>query len=401
MTRAATGSRGHIGLILTLAALTGVAPMATDMYVPGLPELTRSLHASPTAVQLSMTGFLVGVVAGQLVLGPISDAVGRRRVLLAGAAAFAICSAACASAPTAELLNAARVGQGIAGAAGLVVSRAVITDLFGAVAAARKFSALAAITSAAPILAPMIGGAVLSVASWRMVFAVLTVLGLAQVAAVAVWVPESLAPSQRAASRPLAILRSMRQLLRRRALVCYAISLCFGGAAVYVYVAGSSFVFEGAYGFSSSSTSIVYGVNALGTMAGSALAGWLVTRIGTARLLVTGIGASLAAACSLVVLTVATGGSSVVTWACLFAMITAFGLYFPAVTAAAQELGRDAPGATSALLGGGQFLLGGAAAPLVGLFGTGGVLPMAVLTALCLTAATLSALAGRRSGPVT
>ncbi|WP_232236264.1 multidrug effflux MFS transporter [Nocardia sp. BMG51109] len=386
-------------MIITLAALTGAAPLATDMYVPALPDLARSLEASPSAVQLSMTAFLVGVVAGQLILGPVSDAVGRRRVLLAGVSAFAILSVACALAPTAAVLDVARLGQGVAGAAGMVVSRAVITDLFEGTSAARKFSAMAAITSAAPVLAPLLGGAVLSVASWRMVFVVLALLSVAQLAAVVIWVPESLPPVRRTAARPLAMLRAMRQVSGRPALVFSVLSICFGGAAVYVYVAGSTFVFEGIYGFSPTATSVVYGVNAFGTMAGSALCGWLVARVRTVRLMITGIGGSLAAAAGLVASVAVTGGSAAVTWTCLFVMITAFGLYFPAVTAATQELGRDAPGATSALLGSGQFLLGGAAAPLVGLFGTASALPMAVLMTVCLATATLTAMASRRHTP--
>ncbi|WP_116103209.1 multidrug effflux MFS transporter [Amycolatopsis thermalba] len=378
-------------LIAVLALLTGIAPLATDMYVPGLPDLSRTLGTSPSVAQLSMTAFLVGVVAGQLVLGPVSDGTGRRRVLLAGSALFAVSSLACALAPSIEVFNAARLCQGITGAAGIVVSRAVITDLFAGAAAARKFSALAAITSAAPVLAPVLGGAILSVASWRAVFAALAVAGVLQVAGVLLWVPESLPAGRRTPARPVAALRAMARLCRRPALAGRVLSLCFGGAAIFLYLAGSTFVFADVAGASPGLVSVVYGVNALGSLAGSVLCGRLVTRFGTGALLRAGITTACAASAVMLILLAVTGAHLAVLWAGLFLVVTAFGLYFPAVTAAAQEAGRDAPGATSALPGGGQFLLGGAVAPAVGLFGTGSAVPLAALLTGCLLLATAAA----------
>nr|CEL17347.1 Multidrug resistance transporter, Bcr/CflA family [Kibdelosporangium sp. MJ126-NF4] len=374
---------------MVLATLTGLAPLATDMYVPGLPELTRSLDTRPSAAQLTMTAFLIGVVVGQLVLGPVSDAVGRRPVLLAGTALFTAFSVVCAAAPTIEVLNAARLCQGIAGAAGIVVARAVITDVADGVAAARKFATLGAISAAAPILAPMLGGVVLNLATWRAVFVVLAAIGALQILAVLVWVPESLPPSRRAPAKPAATLTAMTTLIRRRELLAHVLSLCFGGAAVFVYIAGSTFVFQEIHGASTTLTSVIYGVNALGTMTGSVLFGRLVDRFGVTRLLITGLTTALAASAVLAALLTFTAGTLIVTWACLFTMITAFGMFFPAVTTAAQSTGRDAPGATSALLGAGQFLLGGVISPLVGVFGTSSALPMALLTTACLAASLL------------
>ncbi|GAB3585771.1 multidrug effflux MFS transporter [Amycolatopsis endophytica] len=389
---AVTAARTGPALILVLATLTGIAPLATDMYVPGLPDLARSLGTRPSAAQLSLTTFLVGVVAGQLVLGPVSDTTGRRPVLLAGTALFAVSSLVCALAPSIVVLDVARLCQGFTGAAGIVVARAVITDLFRDAEAARKFSTLAAITSAAPILAPTVGGAILSVTSWRIVFAALAVLGLAQVAGVLVWVPES-RPSGNRGSSPLA---GLARLARRPAVAGYVISLCFGGAAVFAYIAGSTFVFSDVYGAAPGLVSVIYGVNALGSLAGSVLCGRLVARVGTGRLLVAGITTALAAGAVLTAALLTSGGSLALTWACLFAVITAFGVFFPAVTAAAQAAGRDAPGATSALLGGGQFLLGGAVSPLVGVFGTGSALPLALIVTGCLAVATAVVTAMRK-----
>ncbi|MGY6653682.1 multidrug effflux MFS transporter [Amycolatopsis sp. TRM77291] len=382
-------------IIIVLATLTAVAPLATDMYVPGLPDLSRSLGASVSSAQLSLTMFLIGVVAGQLLLGPLSDAVGRRGVLLWGSTAFAVCSALCAVSPTIEVLNAARLCQGIAGAAGIVVARAVITDLFQGDTAAKRFSALAAIGSAAPILAPMLGGAILSVSSWRAVFGVLAAVGLLLVGGVLLWVPESLPRSRRSKGGPVATVRMVGVLLRRRRLMGQVFSLCFGCAGVFTYLAGSSFVFHEVHGASTGLTSLIYGVNAVGSMAGSFLFGRLVRRFTVEILLLTGISGGLVAILFLVGASLLGVNSLALTWSCLFAFIMAFGLYFPAVMTSAQELGRDAPGATSALLGGGQFLLGGITSPLVGAFGTGSALPMAVIIAICLAFGTVAAVFAR------
>ncbi|MFI9457078.1 multidrug effflux MFS transporter [Amycolatopsis sp. NPDC052450] len=382
-------------IIIVLATLTAVAPLATDMYVPGLPDLGRSLGARMSSAQLSLTTFLIGVVAGQLLLGPLSDAVGRRGVLVWGSAAFTICSAVCALSPTIEILNAARLCQGIAGAAGIVVARAVITDLFQGDTAAKKFSTLAAIGSAAPILAPMLGGVVLSISSWRAVFGVLAAVGLMLVGGVLLWVPESLPRSRRNKGGPVATVKVIGVLLRRRRLMGQVLSLCFGCAGVFTYLAGSSFVFQEVYGASTGLTSLIYGVNAVGSMAGSFLFGRLVRRFAVEILLLAGITSGLVAICALATSLIFSAGSLALTWSCLFIFIFAFGLYFPAVMTSAQELGRDAPGATSALLGGGQFLLGGVTSPLVGAFGTESALPMAAIIATCLGLGSLAAASAR------
>ncbi|MGC7100994.1 multidrug effflux MFS transporter [Amycolatopsis lurida] len=379
-------------VLVVLASLTALAPLATDMYVSGLPELTRSLGTSISAAQLSLTTFLVGVLAGQLVLGPISDGAGRRPVLLAGSASFAGFSLVCALAPTIEVLNLARLCQGVAGAAGIVVARAVITDTVRGAAAARGFSTLAAISSAAPIAAPVLGGAILTIAPWRAVFAALAVIGLLLTACVFAWVPESHPAARRHPGGLGATFRVMAGLARRRALLGHVLALAAGGAAVFTYISGSAFIFQDLYGASPTQSSLIFGVNALGNLAGSISFGWLATRIRIRTLLLAGLGTGFAAAAVLTVVLAATGGGFIVTWACLFAVVTSFGIFFPAVTTAGQELGRDAPGSASALLGGGQFLLGAAASPIVGLFGTASAMPIATIIAGSLGAGILSVL---------
>ncbi|MFE1172297.1 multidrug effflux MFS transporter [Streptomyces sp. NPDC058773] len=382
---------------MVLAGLSAVSPLATDMYVPGLPEMARSLQADVAGAQVSLTGFLIGIIVGQLALGPLSDSVGRRPVLLTGTSLFVMFSLVCSIAPSILILDVARVGQGLAGAAGIVVARATVTDLYDDARSARAFSVLASVSALGPVLAPLLGGGLLAVASWRVVFVVLAVAGALLVIGVLCWVPESLPREARASRSVRDTARSMGRLCARRTVLAPVLALTFGGASIFVYIAGTSFIFQDVYGLGPAVSSMVYGVNALGNMAGSLAYGRLARRWRPEALQRSAIAVALAGALVLTLSQIMAGAGLLLTWLCLFVSVTAFGVFFPAVTTLAQSRGRHAPGATSALLGGGQFAFGAAAAPLVGLFGTHSPLPMAVIMAACLALATAAALASSPS----
>ncbi|WP_220449803.1 multidrug effflux MFS transporter [Nonomuraea longispora] len=389
-------------LLLALAGLTAVAPLATDMYVPGLPVLAASLSASESSVQVSLTAFLVGLAVGQLLLGPVSDALGRRRVLLTGAALFTAFSVACALAPNIHVLNAARLLQGIAGAAGMVVARAVLTDRYhGTAEAARHFAALSVIVFVAPVVAPALGGTILEVASWQVIFVALAGFGVLLIVGTLAWVPESLPVSARRRGGVPGTLRAIGALLRERALVGYLLASSLASAALFAYIAGSPFVFQGLYGLSATQYSLVFAGNALGMFAAGLAFGRLSARMRVHVLLGTGLALALAATSALAVVLFVTGGSFGVTWAGLFLVVVGLGVTLPATVTIIQSLGHRAPGAASGLIGGGQFLLGAAASPLTGLMGTGSPLPMTVfmLTAFALAALAVIALGRNTSGP--
>lgn len=386
-------------LLVVLAGLSGAAPLATDMYVPALPELARSLGTDTSGAQMSLTGFLVGVIVGQLVLGPLSDGSGRRPVLLSGALGFAVLSVVCALAPTVAVLDAARFGQGVAGAAGIVVSRAVVADVFDDHDIAEVFSRLGAITAAAPVLAPLAGGALLLVLPWRGVFLVLAVFGSVLAVGVWFWIPESLPPHARRPGGMVAGLRSIYGVATRGAVLAPVLALSFGGAAVFAYIAGATFVFQEVYGLTAAAASVAYGANAVGNMLGSLAYGRLARRWPPETLLYGSAVVALAGPVAQVSVSVTAGAAMVVTWLCLLVSLTALGVFFPAVVTIAQARGRSAPGATSALLGGGQFLFGAAASPVVGLFGDDSPTPMAAVMAFALSCAVLAALATARLAP--
>nr|WP_262039558.1 multidrug effflux MFS transporter [Streptomyces sp. Isolate_219] len=382
---------------MVLAGLSGASPLATDMYVPALPDLARSLSTDVSGAQMSLTGFLAGIIVGQLVLGPLSDAVGRRPVLLGGSVLFAAFSTVCALAPTVEVLIAARVGQGIAGAAGIVVSRAVVADLFDDRELPSVFSRLGAITAAAPVLAPLAGGALLLAVSWRYVFAVLALMGVLLALGVWHWIPESHPPHVRLTGGLAASLRTIGQVAAQRAVLTPVLALACGGAAVFAYIAGTTFLFQDIYRLSPALSSLVYGVNAVGNMAGSLAYGRLAKRRPPEDLLIISGALAATGVAALLLIQATTGSTMPMTWLCLLITISACGIFFPAVITVAQSRGRAAPGATSALLGGGQFLFGAAVSPLAGLFGTQSPAPMAVVMTSCLALGTLAAIATKRA----
>ncbi|MGR3936873.1 multidrug effflux MFS transporter [Streptomyces sp. BRA346] len=388
-------ARQRVRLLMVLAGLSAASPLATDMYVPGLPDLARSLGADASGAQMSLTGFLAGIIAGQLVLGPLSDAVGRRPVLLSGTALFTLFSVVCALAPTLAVLNAARVGQGFSGAAGIVIARAVVADLFDDGELATVFSRLGAISATAPVLAPLAGGALLLAVSWRYVFAALALIGLLLVLGVLRWVPESHPPPARLTGGLVASLRTIGQVAAQRAVIAPVLTLAFGGAAVFAYIAGTTFLFQDIYHLAPALGSLVYGVNAIGNMAGSLACGRLAKRWSAETLLIASAVLAMAGPAALLLVQVTVGSTMSMTWLCLLLSLTAFGVFFPTVVTIAQRRGRTAPGATSALLGGGQFLLGAAVSPLVGLFGTHSPAPMAAIMTICLALAALAATATR------
>ncbi|MEU8627993.1 multidrug effflux MFS transporter [Streptomyces sp. NPDC048669] len=382
-------------LVAVLGALTAVAPLATDMYVPGFPSMGAALHANSSAVQLTLTAFLAGLVVGQLLIGPMSDGWGRRRLLLSGVAGFILFSLLCAVAPNVELLTAARFLQGVAGAAGMVLARAVITDCFRGADVPRYFALLSQIIGIAPIAAPVIGGAVLSFSTWRTVFLVLAVIGALLLAAVLRKVPETLPPERRHSGGLAGSLRTMGTLLTHRAFMGYVLVLGFTSAALFAYISGSSFVFENVHGVSATVYSLIFASNAVGMLIAGVTFARLSRRVRMNTLLIAGLTVSGTGAVALLVVPALAGETLAATWICLFVTMAGIGLVFPATMSIGQTLGRVAPGAASALLGGLQFLFGALAAPLVGVFGEDSSTPMAVivLTALALAGLALILLA--------
>ncbi|MEU0228400.1 multidrug effflux MFS transporter [Streptomyces sp. NPDC006284] len=367
---------------LVLGGLTATPPLAMDMYLPALPEVTRALSAPAATVQLTLTACLAGMALGQLVVGPMSDRWGRRRPLLSGLAVYVVATALCAVAPTVELLVAFRLAQGLAGAAAIVIARAVVRDLYDGVAMARFFSTLMLISGVAPVVAPLIGGQILRVTDWRGVFVVLTVVGVALGAVVWARLPETLPQAQRHAGGVRDTLRAMRGLLADRAFTGYMLAGGFAFASLFAYIAASPFVIQEIYGASPQTFSLLFGLNSIGLVVVGQINGKiLVGRVRLDRVLGLGLLIVVAAATALLLMSLGVFGEVglVPVAAALFVLMSAMGLSLPNTQALALMRVRTSAGSASALLGTSSFLIGAVASPLVGVAGEDTALPMAVV----------------------
>ncbi|MEV5477982.1 multidrug effflux MFS transporter [Streptomyces sp. NPDC052207] len=378
------GALRRTGLLVTLVlgGLTATPPLAMDMYLPSLPEVTRWLHAPAATVQLTLTGCLAGMALGQLLVGPMSDRWGRRRPLLVGLVVYVVATALCALAPSVESLVVFRLVQGLAGAAGIVIARAVVRDLDDGVAMARFFSTLMLISGVAPVVAPLIGGQILRVTDWRGVFVVLTVVGIALTGLVWAKLPETLAPAERHDGGVGTALRSMRLLLADRAFTGYTVAGGFAFAALFAYISASPFVIQEIYGASPQTFSLLFGLNSVGLVAVGQINGkLLVGRVGLDKVLAVGLAViTLAAAALLLMSTGALGEVGLLpVAAALFVLMSAMGLAMPNTQALALMRTRQHAGSASALLGASSFLIGAVASPLVGIAGEHTAVPMAVV----------------------
>jgi MFS transporter, DHA1 family, multidrug resistance protein len=389
--RSAAPAKAPLKLLLILGALSMFGPLSLDMYLPVLPDLAKSFDTVESNVQLTLTACLVGLAVGQLVAGPMSDAWGRKRPLAVGLAAYALASVLCAVAPDVVSLTAARLVQGLAGAAGLVISRAMVRDLYEGEALARFFSTLLLVNGLAPILAPVIGGQLTRFTSWRGVFVVLALIGVALLAAALLGLHETLPKEARHREEGKglgATLRTFGVLSRDRRFMGFILTGGFAFAAMFSYISGSPFVLEKIHGLSAQSFSYVFGMNALGIMLVGQISARLVGRVSAERLLAAGLAMSFTGGMLLLLVTAVFGGSLAGTLVALFLVVSAIGLIMPQVTALA--LSGYAPsmaGAASAMIGTGQFLFGALAAPLVGLGSKATGMPMAVVIAALTTLA--------------
>ncbi|QFR93280.1 Bcr/CflA family multidrug efflux MFS transporter [Streptomyces tsukubensis] len=381
---AALAARRRTGLLVTLVlgGLTAVPPLSMDMYLPALPKVTDALHTSAATAQLTLTACLMGMALGQLVVGPMSDRWGRRRPLLTGLVIYIVATAICALAPGVELLVGFRLLQGLAGAAGIVIARAIVRDLYDGMEMARFFSTLMLISGVAPIVAPLIGGQVLRFTDWRGIFVVLTVVGILLTLVVRWKLPETLAPEKRHSGGTAEALRTMRGLLADRAFAGYTLVGGFTFAALFAYISASPFVIQEIYGASPQTFSLLFGVNSIGLIIVGQINGRvLVGRVSLDKALGTGLAVITVAAVALLLMATGVFGhvGLVPIAVGLFVLMSAMSLVMPNANTLALTRASHAAGSASALIGTSSFLIGAIASPLVGIAGERTAVPMAVV----------------------
>ena len=384
-------------LLVTLALLSAVAPFATDLYLPAFPTMVGDLHTSATAVQLTLTAFLLGLAAGQLLFGPLSDRFGRVRPMLVGAAVCVVASATTVFAPTIEVLIGARFAQGVAGAAGMVIGRAIIADLASGKAAARAFSLMMIVGGVAPVIAPLAGGFLVGPIGWRGALAVILGLSTLMLLAVVLVVRETHTEHRRAQLRESrATLGSPLRDLLGRAYLGHAVAFCGAFATMMAYISASPFIYQSMMGLSAGQYGAMFGVNALALLSMSALSARLIARVEVRRVAAVGMASIATATVVLLALALSPAPAG---WLALplLVIVGSMGLIFGNTTALALGAAPRAAGMASAVLGALQFGVAAAVSPLVSIAGEDTAVPAAiVMVCTSVLAVTSFVIAGRR-----
>ncbi len=371
----------RLKMALILGFLSGIGPLSIDMYLPAFPALSQELGASASITQLSLTACLIGLACGQLVAGPLSDMRGRRVPLLIGIFSYVIVSLLCAFSPNMPMFIAMRFLQGLAGSAGIVIARASVRDMYSGAELTKFFALLMLVNGAAPILAPIFGAEILQFTSWRGVFFVLSGLGLAMLLAVWFGMGETLPEERRMPGGISSTLSTFKRLSRDSSFMGYALTQGFVSAAMFAYISGSSFVLQEIYKVSPRGFSLIFALNGAGIILMSQVAGRLAGKVNTRKLLASGLLiATTGASLLLVAVSLQLGLIAVVI--AFFLVVSSVGIVSTTTTSLALQNQGKTAGSASAMLGMLSFVVGGAAAPLVGLGGSGTALPLAVVMAV-------------------
>lgn len=384
-----TARGSYASLAIILGTLTAFGPFSIDMYLPALPAIAHEFGVETAAAQQTLAVFFIGLSLGQALYGPISDRYGRRLPLLFGCALYAIACIGCAFATSIESLIVLRFIQALGGCAGMVISRSVVRDLFDQQESARMYSLLMLVLGLAPITAPLIGGQLLLVASWRAIFFVLAGFGIACLLLVLFVLRESLPAERRTRTGLGEALRVYGSLLTDARYMGYALAGGLASGAMFAYISGSPFVFIELNGVAPERYGLIFGSNAVGLIAASQINRWLLTRYTSSQILKAALTVTATTGVLLLVITAAGVGGFPGMLVLIFLCIASTGFVGPNSTAAAMAPYGKRAGSASALLGAVQFAIGAGAGALISTLHNGTALPMTGTIALCGVAAFL------------
>ena len=368
-------------MIVVLGLLVALGPLTIDMYLPALPRIADELSVSSSVVQLTLTGTLAGLALGQLIIGPLSDSLGRRRPLMAGIVLHMVASLCCLFAPNIATLGVARGLQGVGAAAAMVVAIAIVGDLFADSVAATVMSRLMLVLGVAPVIAPSLGAAVLLHASWHWVFAVLVVLAGLLLLLAALALPETLPAEHRRPLKVRGIIATYGELLSDVKFVILVLVGALGMSGLFAYIAGASFVLQGTYGLDQQAFALVFGAGAVALIGATQFNVVLLKRFTPQTIVVWALAASALTGVVFVGLAGADVDGLAAFLVPVWLILAAMGFVIPNAPAVALGRHPDAAGTAAALLGAAQFGLGAAVAPLVGVLGNGEFALALVMTA--------------------
>ncbi|SEN61599.1 MFS transporter, DHA1 family, bicyclomycin/chloramphenicol resistance protein [Pseudomonas sp. ok272] len=372
----------NLRTILILGALSAFGPLAIDFYLPAFPAMAMAFGTDEKHIQLTLAAYFFGLSIGQLAYGPVADRFGRRIPLLVGVGLFTVASLVCAFAPSLDWLIGARFLQALGGCAGMVISRAVVSDKCDAVASAKVFSQLMLVMGLAPILAPMLGGLLVNLYGWQSIFVALTVFSALAGLAVAVGLPESL-PANLARPPLSGSLRQYGRLFADKVFLGHALTGGIAIAGMFSYIAGSPFVFIKLYGVPPEHFGWLFGMNAAGFILVAQVNARLLSKRGPAFLLARAVWVYLAAGLVLLAVSALHPAQLWPLLIPLFICIASLGCILPNASACAMAGQGARAGSASALLGCVQFSVAAAAAALVGVLHDGSAVPMAIVISLC------------------
>jgi len=357
--------RRRVLYIVLLGALTALGPFTIDLYLPAFPVLETDFQTTAAAIQLTLTGTMIGFALGQLIVGPLSDKVGRRIPLLAVTALHVVASVAAALAPTLDLLMVARVGMGMGAAAGGVVAMAIVRDLFGGRRLVVMLSRLALVSGVAPVAAPLIGSALLAIMPWRGIFVVLAIYGAVMLVCAIFLIPETLPRARRHDKGSTTILQRYKSVFSDRVFLGVLIIGGMSFSGMFSYLSASSFLFQQSFGFDAQQYGMLFAVNSLGIVLGVQAASRLAARFGPQWVLAASTAVLVLAAAAIIVCD-ALGFGFWGTAIPLFIFITACGFTFPCVQVLALDRHGKAAGTAASVLGAVNFGVAGFISPIVG-----------------------------------
>ena len=361
---------------IVLGLLSAVGPFAIDMYLPALPSIAEGFKASDAAVQATLVAYFVAVAFGQIIYGPVSDSVGRRRPLYFGMVLYSLGAIGCSLAPSIEWLIAARFVQGIGACAGITIPRAVVRDLYTGAEAAKLMSLIMLVFSAVPILAPLFGSAVIALASWRVIFDFVALIGILGVAITFFVLNETRPAEKRVPLDPASVVRGYIALFRDRTFVGIVLVGGFGMAGFFSFLAGSSFVYIDHFGLTPTQFSFAFAVNAITFIGSAQSTSRLARRFGLKGVVRGSITLFVAATGILFAVTLA-GVDNV--YALVFMLLVSFGAMGPlgpATAVLALEHHGPRAGTASALMGTLQLFVAMIVVGISGAVSNGTVLPM-------------------------
>lgn len=372
----------NLRFVLILGALSAFGPLAIDFYLPAFPAMAQAFATDEQHIQTTLAAYFLGLSLGQLAYGPVADRFGRRIPLLFGVSLFTLASLACAYAPNLETLIAARFVQALGGCAGMVLSRAIVSDKCDPITSAKVFSQLMLVMGLAPILAPMLGGVLVNLAGWQSIFLALSLFSAVCLLAITLGLPESF-PAHLPRQPLSGAFHQYLRLLRDRVFMGHALTGGTAIAGMFAYIAGSPFVFIKLYGVPPEHYGWLFGTNAAGFILVAQVNARLLSKRGPALLLSKAVWLYLASAVTLLAVAALRPAHLWPLLVPLFVCIASLGCIIPNASACAMSGQGARAGSASALLGCIQFSVAAGAAALVGVLHDGSAVPMALVISLC------------------